>query len=294
MVEYCIGTAQFGMNYGIANKSGRPNCLEVDKILEYAVKNNIRYLDTAQSYGESEAVLGEAISKLSNSDSIRIISKLSPDLQEKNPTIIIESVKSSLKKLSMKSLYGFLAHRVKIINSDSFLSAIEIMKKNGLVIKTGVSVYTPEEALDVINHPAVDILQIPFNILDKRWIDNGIIEKAKEKNIQLFFRSIFLQGLIFLNEDELASRKMDWAKLFLKEFNGLVKETPFSPIELAFGILTNTPGDNIIIMGLDSLSQLQQNLNIIERSIINKKVSEEWWSKLPLFPEKFLNPSLWN
>ena len=294
MVEYCIGTAQFGMNYGIANKSGRPNCLEVDKILEYAVKNNIRYLDTAQSYGESEAVLGEAISKLSNSDSIRIISKLSPDLQEKNPTIFIESVKSSIKKLNVKSLYGFLAHRVEAIKSDSFLTAIEIMKKNGLVIKTGVSVYTPEEALDVINHPAVDILQIPFNILDKRWIDNGIIEKAKEKNIQLFFRSIFLQGLIFLNEDELASRKMDWAKLFLKEFNGLVKETPFSPIELAFGILTNTPGDNIIIMGLDSLSQLQQNLNIIERSIINKKVSEEWWSKLPLFPEKFLNPSLWN
>ena len=148
--------------------------------------------------------------------------------------------------------------------------------------------------MSVIKQTEVDILQIPFNILDKRWFDKGIFEKAEENNIQLFFRSIFLQGLIFLNENELMSRKMDWAKTYLKEFNDLVQETPFSPLELAFGILTNVPGNNVIMMGIDSSNQLWENLRILEKIKIDNKISDEWWSNLPVFPEKFLNPSLWN
>ena len=294
MAEYCIGTAQFGMDYGIANQSGKPKQDEIDRIVEFAVESNIRYFDTAQSYGESETILGKAVSKLPDVHNIRMISKLAPDLQESSSAIIIESVKSSLEKLNVGSLYGFLGHRVEAINSDSFITAIEILKKDRLVIKTGVSVYTPEDALDAMKNPLVEILQIPFNILDGRWIDEGIIEKAQENNIQLFFRSIFLQGLIFLNKNELMSRKMNWAKTYLKEFNDLVKETPFSPLELAFGILTNVPGNNVIIMGLDSSNQLWENLKILEKINIDNKISDEWWLNLPVFPEKFLNPSLWN
>lgn len=294
MVEYCIGTAQFGMDYGIANLSGRPKQDDIDKIMQYATKNNIRYFDTAQSYGKSETVIGEAISKLSKINKIRIISKLSPDLQENSPESIVDSVKSSINKLNIKSLYALLAHRVEAIKSETFLAAIRILKKDGLVIKTGVSVYTPEDALRVIKNNEVDILQIPFNILDKRWLVRGIIEEAKENNIQVFFRSIFLQGLIFLNEKELINRNMSWAHPYLKKFNALVNDTPFSTVELAFGILKQVSGNNVIIMGLDNLNQLQQNLGIIEKSVINEKNSEEWWANLPAFPEKLLNPSLWN
>jgi len=293
MAEYCIGTAQFGMNYGIANQSGQPGQAEINKIVNYAVGNGIRYFDTAQAYGYSERSLGGAVRKLSVLNKIRIISKLSPDIQKSSSKVIVESVKASLKKLNVNSLYGFLAHRIEVIKSESFSTAIKILKKEGMITKAGVSVYTPEEALKVIKHNEVNILQIPFNILDKRWIEYGIIEAAEANNIQVFFRSIFLQGLIFLDEKELIVRKMEWAKPYLKEFYGLVKEMPFSSIELAFGILRNVPGNNAIIMGLDSLNQLQQNLGIIEKSVITEKISDEWWVNLPTFPEKFLNPSLW-
>ena len=191
-------------------------------------------------------------------------------------------------------LYGFLAHRVEAINSDDFSIAIKILKKEKLVIKSGVSVYTPKEALNLIEHPEIDILQIPINILDKRWVDMGIFELAEQNNIQLFFRSIFLQGIIFLDEDDLRSRKMDWAIPYLNKFKKLVNNTPFSPIELAFGILTKVPGDIVIIMGLDCLKQLKLNMRIINRSAINKKISDDWWSNLPSFPEKLINPTLWN
>jgi aryl-alcohol dehydrogenase-like predicted oxidoreductase len=294
MAEYCIGTAQFGMPYGIANKSGQPELHEINKIVKCAIKNNIQYFDTAQSYGESETVLGEAFSRLPYEKNFRVISKLSPDLQKSSPIAIVESVRSSLKKLNMNSLYGFLAHRVELVKSDSFITAIEILKKDRLVIKTGVSVYTPEEALNAMKLPEVDILQIPFNILDRRWIDEGIIEKAQENNIQLFFRSIFLQGLIFLNENELISRKMEWANTYINQLNEMVKKTSFSAMDLTFGLLTNMPGDNVIIMGMDNSNQLQENLRILEKNKIDKKISDDWWSSLPVFPEKLLNPSLWN
>ena len=61
---------------------------------------------------------------------------------------------------------------------------------------------------------------------------------------------------------------MDWAKTYLKEFNNIVNETPYSPLELAFGILTNIPGNNVIIMGLDSSNQLCENLKILEKTKI--------------------------
>ena len=294
MAEYCIGTAQFGMHYGIANNSGQPIINEIKQIVQTAVDNNIHYFDTAQSYGESEVLLGEAIKKISDQKNIKIISKLSPDLNNHNPSEIIQSVKSSLGKLNVSSLYGFLAHRIEAINSKSFLTAIKTLKNEGHIINSGVSVYTPEDALKVIKNNGVDILQIPINILDKRWLDRGIIEEANENNIQVFFRSIFLQGLLFLNEKELINRNMSWAHPYLKKFNALVNDTPFSTVDLAFGILKQVSGNNVIIMGLDNLNQLQQNLGIIEKSVINEKVSDEWWANLPAFPEKLLNPSLWN
>ncbi len=294
MVEYCIGTAQFGMPYGIANSKGQPDHKEIEKIVRHSLENNIKYFDTAQSYGTSETMLGKAINNFPDKQNIRIISKLSPEIHNGSFDKIIESVNASIKKLKVKSLFGFLAHRPETIFSQPFNKAIKSLKGAGLVKKTGASVYSPEEAMRVIKQPEVEILQIPFNILDRRWIDEGIFELAHENNVQLFFRSIFLQGLIFLNEIDLTKRKMDWAIPYLNKFKKLVNNTPFSPIELAFGVLTIVPGDIVIIMGLDCLKQLKQNMRIINRSAINKKISDDWWSNLPSFPEKLLNPSLWN
>ena len=294
MAEYCIGTAQFGETYGIANISGQPDQNEIDKIVAYTFENGIRYFDTAQSYGNSESVLGKAVEKLDNKDKVRIISKLSPDLHNGDPETIIESVRSSLKKLNVGSLYGFLAHRTETVDTESYSSAVNKLKEEGLVIKSGVAVYTTEEAKTALDNTLVEILQIPFNILDRRWVDEKIIEKAEERNVQLMFRSIFLQGLIFLSNGDLERQQMDWAKLFLDQFHKLVSETTLNPIELSFTILYNISGENIIIMGIDSFKQLQNNMKLIEEIKPDKKLAMNWWTNLPVFPEKLLNPSLWN
>ena len=54
-----LGTAQFGMNYGINNSMGVPEDKDVSSILDYAHKNGINTLDTAIAYGNSEERLGK-------------------------------------------------------------------------------------------------------------------------------------------------------------------------------------------------------------------------------------------
>lgn len=294
MAEYCIGTAQFGMKYGIANKLGIPSFNEVEKIVKYSTKKNIKYFDTAQSYGNSEEILGKALRGIKEIEKVKIISKLSPDLINGSSAEIVDSVKKSTSRLNVSSLYGFLAHRIEHLNTNSFIKALNILKKEKLIKKSGISVYTPEEALKAMENEETEILQFPLNILDKRWFNKNVFLKAEEKNIQIFFRSIFLQGLIFLNESELNRRKMSWAKPYLNKFHHLVDSLPYNPIELSYGLLKNIPGNNIIIMGLDSFSQLFENMKVLDKIEIDSKVSKEWWSKLPTFPEKFLNPALWN
>ena len=92
-------------------------------------------------------------------------------------------------------MYGLLAHRFELINNETFLKGIDDLKRNGFIEKFGVSVYEPDEASAAIKTKKVDIIQIPFNIIDKRWIEKDIIKSAIKNNIQLFFRSIFLQGI---------------------------------------------------------------------------------------------------
>jgi len=294
MAKYCIGTAQFGMPYGIANRNGQPNLDEIISILNFALSKKIRYFDTAQSYGNCEALIGRALRNIPNSHNIKIISKLSPSLENNNSKRILKSVEDSLKKLGIKTLYGFLAHSKNDIDSETFFETMKKLKSEGLIQKSGISIYSPREALNLITHPGIDMIQMPLNILDRRWIDEGIFEKAKENNTQLFFRSIFLQGLIFLNEEELVQKSMSWAKPHLHKFNKLVNETNYTKLELTLGILSEMSKENVIIMGFDTLEQFKENWNIINSSsLIDNKTVRDWWEKLPFFPNRLLNPSKW-
>ena len=61
-MKLVLVTVQFGLKYGINNKNGIPSDFDISEILDLSIKNNIKYLDTSISYGNSE----ERISKLAN------------------------------------------------------------------------------------------------------------------------------------------------------------------------------------------------------------------------------------
>lgn len=54
-IELALGTAQFGMRYGIAGRGTRVPAREVQQIFARAWELGIRMIDTAPVYGDIEA-----------------------------------------------------------------------------------------------------------------------------------------------------------------------------------------------------------------------------------------------
>jgi aryl-alcohol dehydrogenase-like predicted oxidoreductase len=250
--KICLGTAQFGLDYGINNTRGKIPKNEVFKILEYALQNGIEFIDTAYAYGDSEKVLGDFIKNNPNGKKFKIISKI-PNVEN-----IDKAIEETFTNLSVDKLYGYLLH-----NFNSFLENTKIfdtllrLKHTGKVEKIGFSLYYPEEYYK-IKDLEIDILQIPYSIFDQRFCN--LFEEFKEKKIEVHARSVFLQGLIFKKPEELKG-KFSKLKDKLLYINFLSKELdiPLNAIFLNF-VLMNESVDKVVI-GIDSLENLKENID---------------------------------
>jgi len=290
-----IGTAQFGMDYGIANSIGRPPSIEIENIMDTAIKNDIWFYDTAKSYGYSEKALGIVFSKMNINDKVKCITKLDPNFTFQSFNSLKKTVQKSLNHLNINYLWGLLLHRPKIYgNWNQFLKSIEHLKNVKLIKNFGVSVYTPEEAIRFAVNKYIDVIQVPFNAMDRRLIDNNFFEVARENNKKVFIRSIFLQGLLLMDEKQIIKKKMGWTLEYIRFLIDFVESQELNLQSfLLNSVLMKIPDVNLII-GIDSMNQLKENLCFINNSSFNEvHIYKSWWEGLPQYPEKFLNPSLW-
>ncbi|MBT5306663.1 MAG: aldo/keto reductase, partial [Candidatus Scalindua sp.] len=195
-----LGTAQLGFNYGIANagKTEQPTQTTANAIVQEAWENGIREFDTAQGYGKSEQALGEALSKLGVSAEALVISKFDPALDHLDRNVLSNAVGESLSRLGVPSLYGMMLHKEKMLSAwDNGLSKIfHTFVVSGKIKHIGISVYSPEKAIQALNTDGIDMVQLPTNILDRRFETAGVFQLAEEKKKKIYIRSVFLQGLI--------------------------------------------------------------------------------------------------
>ena len=144
-MRLALGTVQFGLPYGVANKSGQVSQNEAKSMLRIASENGIDTLDTAIAYGESEECLGCVGVK-----NFKMVTKLPsiPDGCLDISVWIHEQVTSSLSRLGVEKLYGFLLHKPEdLLGTDGpeLYRALDSLKEKGLVKKIGVSIYSPNE-----------------------------------------------------------------------------------------------------------------------------------------------------
>ena len=291
MNNLCLGTVQFGLNYGVSNEFGKPEGKEVNDIIKFALNNNINFFDTAQSYGDSEVILGEAFNDLGVQNDVNVISKLSPNIKLNE---ICDGIDKSIKNLNVNSLWGLLLHRYDPnLLDNKFRDLIINSKKQNKILNFGVSVYCPNDAMKVLDDDLFEIIQVPFNIIDRRLIDNQFFKKAKEKNKKVFVRSVYLQGLLLMSDSDLIKKKMGWTIPFLSKLRDYTKLNKIEIKPFAFRAINNYISDCFLITGVDSLDQLKENIRILNEDNYSDKVYKNWWEDLNLYPEKLLNPSLW-
>jgi aryl-alcohol dehydrogenase-like predicted oxidoreductase len=286
-----LGTAQLGMNYGIANTTGMPDQKAANAIVDAALCGGIREFDTAQGYGKSEEVLGKALAKHPMKNKAKIISKLSPTLTDCSAISIRSSIQKSLDKLGVDRLYALLLHREEHLDflSQGLADSLSAMVQEGLVEHLGVSVYSPQKALEALDIEDIEFIQLPTNILDNRFVEAGIFEKAQNQGKTIYIRSVFLQGLLLM---ENVPEKMGFAAQTHAAFRALAREFEISPEEFALMYVQKAFPASKILCGADTPEQVTQNIQSWMK--IREPVDIGYIrNKIGNVPERILNPSLW-
>lgn len=282
-----IGTAQFGLSYGVANQSGIVPKEIVKKILQEACAYGINTLDTAISYGISEKILGKI-----GIAPWQVISKLPrvPCAVEDIPGYIVQQVEGSLEKLNIGSLDGLLMHDPKQLLEESgsiIYRTLCDLRQQGLIKKIGISIYDPQDLEMLIRDRDFNIVQGPFNAFDQRMLTSGWLAELDKMNIEFHARSIFLQGLLLMQNRPNFFEK--WTNLF-SSWDQWLSKSGLTSLEGALLCAISNCEIKKIILGLDSLGHLHQIMRAIER-VDGMSLSPP---QFEIQDSSLLNPSKWD
>lgn len=292
----CLGTVQFGLDYGVNNKVGKPSKAHVFEMLDIASDRDIQYLDTAAAYGNAEELIGEYIVSRRAKNKFEIISKLKPNLINQNsekPEIIIEKeIIKSLKEMNLEVLNGYLLHTPTDFYHSKIMEGLIRSKEKGLVKNIGVSIYEFNHAMDVVSSDMVDYIQVPYSIFDQRMDRELFFESAKRNNVKIFARSAFLQGLLLMDRNKLP-QQLEHAKRYLKIYEEILAKYGMTKIEGAIHFSYDNSNIDHLVFGVDNKEQLIKNLDIIDKNTINMNYTKEIKEALSNIEESIIFPSLW-
>jgi aryl-alcohol dehydrogenase-like predicted oxidoreductase len=293
MNRLVLGTAQLGMVYGIANKTGQPNTAVARDIVKTAWENGIYKFDTAQGYGESEQILGRTLYELGISGKVQIITKMHPAIDHLNKESLKNSVVESMDNLKVSNLYGLMLHREEFLDylEEGLDEVLREFIYDGIANHIGVSVYSPEYAQKALGSDIIDMIQLPANILDRRFFNAGIFQSAIVSAKEIFIRSIFLQGLLLIEPNELRAG-MDYAKPVLNDFRRLSEEIGMTRQEMALIYAKYQFPEANIIFGAETAKQVKDNVSIwtLEIPESSLQIMNQCFTDMD---EKIVNPILW-
>jgi aryl-alcohol dehydrogenase-like predicted oxidoreductase len=288
-----LGTAQLGFPYGIANKSGQPDQKMATNIVRKAWKNGIREFDTAQGYGTSEEVLGKALGESGISSEAKIITKFDPNLDHLDASVLSNTLNQSLERLGLSSLFGIMLHREETLSlwDKGLGKSLHAFVLSGRVEKIGISVYSPDKAVQALKTEGIDMVQLPTNILDRRFENAGVFKLADEKRKTIYIRSVFLQGLILMNPREIPE-KMHFARPVVEKIESLSNEFGLSRQEMALGYIKSEMPNAHVIFGAETPSQVRENMTAWQKET-PKSLCNRAKTLFTNVDEQILNPVLW-
>ena len=285
-MKLALGTAQFGFAYGITNTQGQITTDESARIIACARAGGMDTIDTAIAYGQSEERLGEVGVK-----GWHIVSKLPavPDGCADVQQWVASHVDASLARLNVSQLRGLLLHRPSQLlepNGRELYVALVHLKETGKVEKIGISIYEPSELDELYSNYAFDLVQAPFNVFDRRLFTSGWLQRLHADSVEIHVRSVFLQGLLLLSAGSSPAGFERWAALW-DAWKSWVAIAGLNPLQAALGHVLSYPEIGRVIVGVDSLNQLNEILTFAESK----------WQRAPEGLETtdaaLLNPAHW-
>ena len=273
-----LGTAQFGMDYGIANINGKPKKKEVFGILDLAWEKGIRQFDTAPGYG-SEMLLGEFSTANSLREEMKVLTKIpSLDGVSDYKTAIRTNIESSLKNLDgpIEVLFFHKPSDSGLLLKDP--QFFEDLLRDHPVSTLGVSVYEKKEVESLAKCLFELAFQFPLNVLDRRF------EQVSMPKSKRYARSIFLQGLL-ATQNGLRPDAPEELFNLQKGYHNRLTDHHLDPIGYAVSFVTHNNFVDYFLFGVDTVSQLQdilyseqyeqKDMDILDKLAMN--VNEQWY-----------------
>ncbi len=270
-MKLCIGTVQFGMDYGVQGGT-RPPVQDAVAMLDFAVRNGVDAIDTASAYGTAEEVVGEFLAKKTISrDTVQVISKFGTGIFDgvdasSYAKVLRAAAETSLKRLRTDYLDAYICHVPTAVGNLAIIDAMAALKASGLVRHVGFSVYDPDQVQACLTADVVDFIQSPFSFLDRRMETSGALAAASAKGVDLHTRSAFVQGLMLMDvakiPDSLAATRP-----VISDLEAACAEAGLSRRTLALAFVKANPNISHLVFGVDNMAQLKEIVADFDRPV---------------------------
>jgi aryl-alcohol dehydrogenase-like predicted oxidoreductase len=287
--KFIFGTAQWGFKYGIAS-CGVPNLKEIEEIIKLGYLNDILYLDTAYAYGNSEQNI---ISSNGLREKNRIITKIPPIDGCINASKILDLKNNFLASpihQFVGGVYGLLIHRgldLKKKNAKLLWEFVTDLKDRGLVNKIGASFYNLNDLIDVTNEFDLDIVQVPVNIVDQRFLHENILQEIHARGIEVHARSVFLQGMLL----NLQKYSQIPNFLQLQTLFDYIRRNDLDPYDFCLSYVLSIPYVSKVIVGVENIEQTRKLINFKFKNTTN--ISHKNFEIFRIDNLNITNPSNW-
>ncbi|SMM99275.1 Oxidoreductase [uncultured Candidatus Thioglobus sp.] len=288
MNKLALGTVQFGIDYGINSIGGQVQQQEVENILNYAYSQGINLLDTAPAYGDSEKILG----RIGVSD-FKVVTKTrhfdSTEINNNDVELLSNDFYHSLQGLKQDRVYGVLIHNANDLlkpGSQKIFDQLQKLKLEGKITKIGVSVYDHNQLQSIVDDFDIDLVQLPFNILDRRMIESGMFVKLQSKGVEVHARSVFLQGLLLMSKENRPDKFKRWSNLWAV-WHEWLNDNHLSALEATSRYVISMSEISKVLVGVDSTEQLKE-IVLASSGVLPNIPDEMFTNDIDL-----LNPSNW-
>lgn len=285
-----LGTAQFGLDYGVSNRRGKCSCDEVRSIL--AAARGIRVIDTAAGYGSSEAAIGQCLPR---KHEFNIITKTAQfggrPIGEAEVAGLDLTFRRSLERLRQTSVYGLLVHSCDDLfapGGERLMAAVRALKERGLVEKIGVSVYDAAQIESVMARFSIDLIQLPVNVLDQRLVNGGQLHSLAEAGVEVHARSVFLQGLLLMDPD-MAPAHFEPVRPLLRHYHAAVAAAGMTPVEAALAFVKGVVEVSCVVVGVTIRDEFDEVVTAFAAAA-NTGVD---FSRFAVTDERIVSPPLW-
>ncbi|UCH36041.1 MAG: aldo/keto reductase [Armatimonadota bacterium] len=288
-----LGTVQLGMPYGIANRSGQPSYETARAIIACAYEGGVNCFDTAAAYGASEEVLGRALAELGIAERVVVATKIQhltgAASRRQASRMIEESVASSLRALRLDALPICLFH---LEQDFRYADCLAKLRDNGAVRLIGASVMTPEATAEILRSGPAEAIQLPVNLLDQRFVRQGVLAEARRRGTAVFARSVYLQGLLLMPEEDIPPQLRE-ATPIRRKLAAVAAEAGMSLAELAVRYVLGIAGMTCAVVGVETVAQMRNNLTLFAKGPLDAVLMETIAGAVPDLPDRVLMPSQW-